>query len=74
MSNVDIGTSFDNIIANPDDFTLTNITDNFLTSGMDDPSGFLFFDDIHPTTTVHNIIADETMKSITPIPELLSIL
>ena len=72
--NVDIGTSFDNIIANPDNFTLTNVTDNFLTSGMDDPSGFLFFDDIHPTTTVHNIIADETMKSITPIPELLSIL
>ena len=72
--NVDIRTSFDNIIANPDNFTLTNVTDNFLTSGLDDPSGFLFFDDIHPTTTVHSLIADETMKSITQIPELLSIL
>ena len=72
--NLDIETLFDNIIANPDDFTLTNITDNFLTSGLDDPSGFLFFDDIHPTTTVHSLIANEAMKSITQIPELLSIL
>ena len=72
--NVDIRTLLDNIIANPDNFTLTNVTDNFLTSGLDDPSGFLFFDDIHPTTTVHSLIADETMKSITQISELLSIL
>ena len=71
--NLDIETLFDNIIANPDDFTLTNVTDNFLTSGLDDPSGFLFFDDIHPTTTVHSFIAENTMKSITQIPELLSI-
>ena len=72
--NVDIGTLFDNIIANPDDFTLTNVTDNFLSSGLDDPNDFLFFDNDHPTTTVHNLIADEAIKSITQIPELLSIL
>ena len=72
--NVDIRVLADNMIANPDDFTLTNVTDNFLTSGLDDPSGFLFFDDRHPTTAGHSLIADETMKSITQIPELLSIL
>ena len=74
--NVDVKTVVDNIIANPDDFGFTNVTDSFLASGLDlnSANNFLFFDTIHPTTNGHNFIADEAIKSITEISELVSIL
>ncbi len=72
--NVDTRTVVDNIIANPSDFGFTNVTDSFLASGPNNPDNFLFFDDVHPTTNAHNFVADEAMKSITEITELLSIL
>jgi len=71
--NVDIGSLFDNIIANPSDFGFTNVTDSFLASGPNNPDNFLFFDAIHPTTNGHNFVANEAIKSITEISELLSI-
>ncbi|NEP91117.1 MAG: SGNH/GDSL hydrolase family protein [Okeania sp. SIO2C2] len=70
----DFRTIFDNIIANPNDFGFTNVTDNFLASGAINPDDFLFFDDIHPTTNGHNFVADTAIKSITEISELVSIL
>ncbi|NEP83494.1 MAG: SGNH/GDSL hydrolase family protein [Okeania sp. SIO3B3] len=70
----DFRTTIDDIIANPSDFGLTNVTDNFLASGAINPDDFLFFDDIHPTTNVHNFVADTAIKSITEISELVSIL
>ena len=72
--NVDVETVLDNIIANPDDFGFTNVTDSFLASGVNNPDNFLFFDQIHPTTNTHNFVADEAIKSITEISELVSIL
>ncbi|NEQ40808.1 MAG: SGNH/GDSL hydrolase family protein [Okeania sp. SIO3I5] len=72
--NVDVETLVDNIIANPDNFGFTNFTDSFLASGPNNPDNFLFFDQVHPTTNVHNFVADEAIKSITEISELVSIL
>ncbi|MEB3340818.1 SGNH/GDSL hydrolase family protein [Okeania sp.] len=71
--NLDIGTLFDNAIANPGDFELTNVIDNFLNSGLDNVDNFLFFDNVHPTANVHSAIADTAITSITEINELLSI-
>ncbi|MEM1172361.1 MAG: SGNH/GDSL hydrolase family protein [Cyanobacteria bacterium P01_H01_bin.35] len=71
--NLDTQTVLDNIITNPGDFGFTNVTDSFLASGPNNPDDFLFFDLIHPTTNAHNLVADEGIKSITEINELLSI-
>ena len=72
--NLDIRGLVDNIIANPDDFGFTNVTDSFLGSGATNPDDFLFFDGIHPTTNGHSFVADTAIKSITEIPELADIL
>jgi len=71
--NVDTKTLVDDIITNPGDFGLTNVTDNFLNSGLDNPDNFLFFDNIHPTASGHKFIGDTAIKSITEIPELVDI-
>lgn len=70
----DSNSAFDNAIASPEDFGFTNVTDNFLTSGATNPDEFVFWDDIHPTARSHEIIADAAIKTITEIPELVSIL
>lgn len=72
--NPDFRTIIDNIITNPADFGLTNVTDSFLASGATNPDDFLFFDGVHPTTNGHSLVADTAIKSITEISELVSIL
>lgn len=62
------------IVANPADFGLTNVTDACLAVGctsdwMLDPDEFMFWDDIHPTRAVHGIIADDLRTTAwVPIP------
>lgn len=51
------------VVAQPQQFGFTNVTDAYLsTSGSGDPSEFLFWDDVHPTTRGHFFIAEETMR------------
>ncbi|AMW31809.1 MULTISPECIES: SGNH/GDSL hydrolase family protein [Arthrospira] len=61
ISFFDVGSLFDNAIANPQEFGLTNVTDSCLSlrSGTicQNPHEYLFWDYIHPTTTAHQIIA-----------------
>ena len=61
----DFNTITQEIIANPDEFGLTNTTDAVLdlNSGtlVGDPNEFLFWDPLHPTTTAANIIAQEAI-------------
>ena len=46
-------------IANPGAYGLTNVTDPCLGDSIcADPSSYLFWDVVHPTTTVHAIVAD----------------
>lgn len=61
----DFNTITQEIIANPDEFGITNTTDAVLdlNSGTlnGDPDEFLFWDPLHPTTTAVNIIAQEAI-------------
>lgn len=71
---VDVNSLIDNAIANPADFGFTNVTDDFLTSGATNPDEFLFWDGIHPSASSHQFVADAALKTMTEIPELVSIL
>jgi phospholipase/lecithinase/hemolysin len=65
---IEINELADDIYKNPSEYGLTNVTDNFtgidLYTGINqppaigDPNQYFYWDSVHPTTTVHNIIAD----------------
>ena len=58
------------IIANAAAYGITNTTGSCLTATTlcTDPSQFIFFDDIHPTTTTDAIIAQQFDAAVTPEP------
>ena len=63
-------------IANPGDFGLSNVTDacaQFLACTVD-PSKFLFWDGIHPTSATETIISDAMMSLVVPEPSTLALL
>jgi phospholipase/lecithinase/hemolysin len=65
---IDVNQLFDDIMDNPSEFGFTNVTDNFtgidLYTGINqapangNPEDYFFFDSVHPTTAVHDIITD----------------
>jgi phospholipase/lecithinase/hemolysin len=56
LSQLDVFDLFDEIVATPSKFSLVNVTAS--SQGMAvDPDTFLFWDDLHPTTHGHNILA-----------------
>lgn len=54
--------------ANPADFGLTNVTDPVRVSNPVDPSGYAYFDGVHPTTEIHAIIAGQAAELL-GVPE-----
>lgn len=68
ISFFNVGSVFDNAIANPQQFQLTNVTDSCLSlvSGTicQNPHQYLFWDYIHPTTTAHQIMASGVYHQI----------
>jgi phospholipase/lecithinase/hemolysin len=58
---VDISNVFQDVVANPGDFGFTNVVDAYLATGGD-PSGFLFWDMVHPTTHAHYLISEEALR------------
>ncbi|MGI9241945.1 MAG: SGNH/GDSL hydrolase family protein [Verrucomicrobiales bacterium] len=60
-SRLDSAQLIQDMVAEPAAFGLSNATDPFLAVGGD-PSGFLFWDAIHPSTTGHWSIAQEAMN------------
>jgi phospholipase/lecithinase/hemolysin len=61
---VDLFGALNNMVANPGAYGLTNVTDMCITAGVKgnaqcaSPSGYLFWDGIHPTSAGHAILAD----------------
>ena len=60
---------FDEIISSPSNFNLTNVTNACVTSPdtvCNNPDEYLFWDNTHPTTVAHQLVADlvfSTLKS-----------
>jgi phospholipase/lecithinase/hemolysin len=61
---VDIFSLFNHIVASPASFSLTNISATSRGNAAVDPDTYLFWDDIHPTTRGHNIVADAALKAV----------
>jgi len=61
------------VVANPVDFGLTNVTDACAQFANCDPSTFLFWDGIHPTSAGHRIISD-AMLALVPEPATLTLI
>ncbi|MEM7556440.1 MAG: SGNH/GDSL hydrolase family protein [Cyanobacteria bacterium P01_A01_bin.84] len=60
-----------NVFNDPTAFGLTNVSDSYLVGEAPDfytagknPNDYLFFDDIHPTTVGHSLIADVAIEAI----------
>jgi phospholipase/lecithinase/hemolysin len=59
----------DEVIADPSTFGLSNVTDACAQSVDCDPSQYLFWDGIHPTSAAEAIISDAIGSLITNVPE-----
>ena len=54
---LDVFTLFNKILASPSKYALTNVTGISQGISIVDPDTYLFWDDLHPTTRGHNILA-----------------
>ena len=53
------------VVANPAAFGVTNVAEPYLLFGAgEDPSTWLFWDDVHPTTLGHRIFAEQAAASL----------
>jgi phospholipase/lecithinase/hemolysin len=71
---LDVNTKFQQIIADPAAFGLTNVTGSAVDDGVFDGQGYLFFDIVHPTTAVHEIIAQGAFAAVVPEPSSIALL
>jgi len=55
----DTFTKLNDLVAHGPDYGLLNVTDPFISSSDSDPDSYLFFDTIHPTAKVHNILGND---------------
>ena len=61
---VDLFSANENIVANPEQFGLSNVTDPLLLSEDPTATGFFFWDLFHPTTEVHALFAETISQTI----------
>ena len=64
----------DGVIADPGAFGLSNVTDACAQFPNCDPSEFLFWDGIHPTSAAEAIISDAIESQVVPEPSTLALL
>jgi phospholipase/lecithinase/hemolysin len=70
----DIKTFAENAIANPAQYGFTNVTTSALGDGVLSGQDYLFWDEIHPTTAGHDLIAGVAAVSMVPEPGSLLML
>lgn len=84
---LDVNSLFNQAIASPASLGFANVTGGLVPGFGGDPSvsnvtlppgtnanQYLFWDSLHPTARAHELIADTAAKTVTAIPELVSIL
>ncbi len=62
----DIFSRFTDFIADPEDYGLSNVTDQLILAPGADPNEYFFWDGVHPTTAAHAIIANALYQSAAP--------
>ncbi|MEM8718761.1 MAG: SGNH/GDSL hydrolase family protein [Cyanobacteria bacterium P01_G01_bin.39] len=67
---LDVNSLLDDVIGNPEEFGLTNVTESFLdpltltpTVGAN-PDEYLFYDTIHPTVAGYNLLSDLALETL----------
>jgi outer membrane lipase/esterase len=77
LSRLDLLTLFQQLMATPSAFGLTDVKDSAYTgdtndvgngTAVADPSGYLFWDDVHPTAAGHQLIANAAYTLAVPEP------
>jgi phospholipase/lecithinase/hemolysin len=61
---VNVFSLFTQIVANPAAFSLTDVTAAALGNFAVNPDTYLFWDDLHPTTHGHGLVADAALKAL----------
>lgn len=79
---LDVNSLFNQVASSPASFGFTNVTDSCVTpppllapppySICSNPDQYAFWDDIHPTTAVHRIIADSARTTAVPEPTTIA--
>jgi outer membrane lipase/esterase len=70
----DVFSLVNDVIADPGAFGLSNVTDACAQFPSCDPSQFLFWDGIHPTSVAETIISDAIEALVVPEPSTLALL
>jgi outer membrane lipase/esterase len=65
----DTAAFFADITANPAAFGLTNVTDSCLFTAPAACSNYLYFDNVHPTTAAHDLLALQFAAAVGVVPE-----
>ncbi|MEH1772612.1 MAG: SGNH/GDSL hydrolase family protein [Nostoc sp.] len=78
---LNVNSLFDRIIAAPDEFGFTNATNSCISKDLSvvpidvptqqvlcNPEKFLFWDEVHPTTTTHKLIGELAFSALKPVP------
>jgi phospholipase/lecithinase/hemolysin len=63
---LDVFSLFDKIVASPSQYSLADVTTSSQGIYTVDPDTYLFWDDLHPTTRGHNILAQTAFSMIVP--------
>ena len=73
---LDVFALMNQVVASPADFGFTNTTAMCVLTAacLADPSKYLFWDGIHPTTAGHRLLAEHAMVSAMPEPETYALL
>jgi phospholipase/lecithinase/hemolysin len=65
----DTAAFFADVTANPAAFGLTNVTESCLFSDPTRCSNYLYFDNVHPTTVAHGLLAEQFATAVGAVPE-----
>jgi phospholipase/lecithinase/hemolysin len=78
---LNVNSLFDRIVAAPEEFGFTNVTNSCISEDLSvvpidvptqqvfcNPEEFLFWDEVHPTTTTHKLIGELAFSALQPVP------